>query len=203
MLLLKAAVDGLQAATNLLGRINAAVLALGRGIGVACVASMVVIILVQVWWRYVLGNALPWTEEAARFLMLWMTGLMAPTAFRRGGFVAIDMVLGYLPRRLGALINLASLSIAFIVIWVGFHLGWAETMGIGGRFTMSALQVPTSWDFSVWMKVPRAWMMASLSVGVTLMLSVVIELIARTVLQLLGQGQGLIVIAQPEGFGAE
>jgi TRAP-type transport system small permease protein len=53
------------------------------------------------------------------------------------------------------------------------------------------------------MKVPRAWMMASLSVGVTLMLSVVIELIARTVLQLLGQGQGLIVIAQPEGFGAE
>lgn len=203
MLLFKAATDGLQAATNLLGRINAAVLALGRGLGVLCVAAMVVIILVQVWWRYVLGNALPWSEEAARFLMLWMTGLMAPTAFRRGGFVAIDMVLGYLPPRLGALINLASLSVAFVVIWVGFHLGWAETMGIGGRFSMSALQVPLSWDFSVWMKVPRAWMMASLAVGVTLMLSVVIELIARTVLQLLGQGQGLIVIAQPEGFGAE
>ena len=50
--------------------------------------ALVLAILVQVVFRYGFNNALPWPDEAARFCMLWMTGLMAPTAFRRGGFVA-------------------------------------------------------------------------------------------------------------------
>mgnify|MGYP003388177999 CR=1 FL=1 len=56
---------------------NDLVLPLGRGIAVACIALMVVCILIQVFFRYVLNNALPWTNEAARFLMLWITGLIA------------------------------------------------------------------------------------------------------------------------------
>jgi TRAP-type transport system small permease protein len=78
---------------NGLGLINGALLAAGRGIGAVCMALMVIVILAQVFFRYVLGSALAWPEEASRFLMLWATGLMAPTAFRRGGFVAIDMVI--------------------------------------------------------------------------------------------------------------
>ena len=84
--------------------VNEAVLALGRAIGIVAVAAMVIAILVQVFFRYALNNALPWPDEAARFCMLWMTGLMAPTAFRRGGFVAIDTVVRLLPARIGALI---------------------------------------------------------------------------------------------------
>jgi len=33
---------------------------------------MVIVILLQVFFRYVLNNALPWPDELARFLMLWM-----------------------------------------------------------------------------------------------------------------------------------
>ena len=77
--------------TRALGALNATLLTLGRGLGAFCMAAMVVIILAQVFWRYVLNNALPWPEEAARFLMLWATGLMIGTAFRRGGFVSIEL----------------------------------------------------------------------------------------------------------------
>jgi TRAP-type transport system small permease protein len=86
-------VTALLALCNGLGLVNSMLLWLGRWIGAICLGLMVVAILAQVFYRYVLNNALPWPEEASRFLMLWSTGLMAPTAFRRGGFVAIDMII--------------------------------------------------------------------------------------------------------------
>ena len=72
--------------------INDVVLKTGRDIAVVAMVLMVVAILIQVFFRYILNNALPWPDEAARFMMLWMTGLIAASAYRRGGFVAIDMV---------------------------------------------------------------------------------------------------------------
>lgn len=53
---------------------------------------MVAVIILQVFFRYALNSSLPWPDEAARFLMLWMTGLIAPSAYRWGGFVAIDII---------------------------------------------------------------------------------------------------------------
>lgn len=45
---------------------------IGRQLSVFAMGLMVVIILTQVFFRYVLNNALPWPDEAARFLMLWL-----------------------------------------------------------------------------------------------------------------------------------
>ena len=60
---------------------NDTILRVGRWISIVAIALMVVAILVQVFFRYALNNALPWPDEAARFMMLWMTGLMAPMAY--------------------------------------------------------------------------------------------------------------------------
>ena len=69
---------------------------IGRFISVIALAMMVFVILLQVFCRYILNNALPWPDEAARFLMLWLTSLMAPIALRQSGFVAIDTLHRYL-----------------------------------------------------------------------------------------------------------
>ena len=153
-------------------RLNDHLLPAGMALGVAAVAVMVTAILVQVFFRYVLGNALAWPEEAARFLMLWMTGLMAPTAFRRGGFVSIEMVMRLLPRpaRRAAVAVLLLFRWRILVVARCASAGRGLT-GIGGRFATSSLKIPTGLDFSTWMKVPRAWMMMSFHVGVTLLLS--------------------------------
>ena len=174
-----------------LGAVNGALLALGRWLGAACIAFMVLAILAQVWFRYVLGDALPWPDEAARFLMLWMTGLMAPTAFRRGGFVAIDMLQMMMPTRVAALLQLALLFISLLVLIVAFRIGWSEVTGIGGRFALSALWYPSGLFPLEWTKVPRAWMMMSLHVGVTLLAMVNVELILRAIATLLGRGPDL------------
>jgi len=51
---------------NILRPVNTGLLTVGRWIGVAAIAAMVIAILIQVFFRYVLGNALPWPDEAAR-----------------------------------------------------------------------------------------------------------------------------------------
>jgi len=135
--------------------------------------------------------------------MLWMTGLLVPTAFRQGGFVAIGMIIDLLPRLLSTLITFVFLLLSATVLYVGMRIGWNEVTGIGGRFAMSAIAVPTSFDLSTWMKVPRGWMMASLAVGITLMLVVNIELLLRALLRLAGRDRELMPIRIAGQLGAE
>jgi TRAP-type transport system small permease protein len=187
---------------NGLGAVNGAVLALGRWLGAICVALMLLIILAQVFFRYVLGDALAWPEEAARFLMLWMTGLMAPTAYRRGGFVSIEMLVRLLPRWPAAFLSLLLLAVSLAVLIVGIRIGWTEVTGLGGRFTTDSLSVP-SLDLSGWVKVPKAWMMASLVVGLGLLISVCMELILRTLVSFSGTQPDLRAIPEMVMEGTE
>ncbi|WP_170774995.1 TRAP transporter small permease [Ruegeria lacuscaerulensis] len=193
---------GLATALAPIAFVNETVLRLGRAVGVVAIALMVIAILIQVFFRYVLGNALPWPDEAARFCMLWMTGLMAPTAFRRGGFVAIDMLPMMLPRVIGQLLMLFLLFVSLVVLAVAVNIGWSEVTGFGGRFATAALYVPTSLGFDEWYRVPRSWMMASLLVGVFLLLVVNIELILRSIVKMMGGGDLLPEIADAP-VGAE
>ncbi|MEP0234431.1 TRAP transporter small permease subunit [Roseibium sp.] len=186
-----------------LGWINEKILGIGRAIGVIAVAAMVTAILIQVVFRYVFNNALPWPDEAARFCMLWMTGLMAPTAFRRGGFVAIDMLCNLLPRTLGTLLNLFLLTICLAVLLTAVKIGWSEVTGFGGRFATASLFVPVSLDLSEWLRVPRSWMMASMLVCIVLLISVNIELILRTLVALFGGRDRLKPILTSSTSGAE
>jgi TRAP-type transport system small permease protein len=198
-------VTALLALCNGLGFINSALLALGRWIGALCLGLMVIAILAQVFFRYVLNNALPWPEEASRFLMLWSTGLMAPTAFRRGGFVAIDMIVRMLPRGVATIVSVFLMAVTILVLWISLGIGWSEVTGIGGRFETDSLWVPASLDFSVWMKVPKSWMMAALLVGVALLLAVAVELALRNIYALIRGPEGLRDIPDTVtlGSGAE
>ncbi|WP_187429856.1 hypothetical protein ROLI_010840 [Roseobacter fucihabitans] len=182
---------------------NEVLLTLGRAIGVFAVAAMVVAILVQVFFRYALNNALPWPDEAARFCMMWMTGLMAPTAFRRGGFVAIDTLVRLLPARLGAVITLLLLFLSLGVLIVAVQIGWSEVTGFAGRFATASLFVPMDFGFETWLRVPRSWMMASLLVGIVLLISVNVELILRAIVTMMGGEDRLPAIALSEQVGAE
>lgn len=182
---------------------NDAILPIGRWISIVAIALMVVAILVQVFFRYVLNAALPWPDEAARFMMLWLTGLMAPIAFRQGGFVAIDMVVQAMPFRIGQIVSLFLLFISAGVLAMAISIGWGEVTGFGGRFATAALYLPTNFEFSEWYRVPRSWMMLSLFVGVILLFIVNIELILRSIITFLGGGDGLKDLTPPDEILAE
>lgn len=183
--------------------VNSHLLRIGRAIGILAVALMVVAILIQVFYRYLLNNALPWPDEAARFCMLWMAGLMAPTAFRRGGFVAIDMVVMMLPKAIAGLLSLFLLLISLSVLVIAVQIGYAEVTGFGGRFATASLYVPGNLTLTEWIRVPRSWMMMSMFVGVVLLTLVNIELILRSTIKLLGGSERLPHIPDADMAGAD
>jgi TRAP-type transport system small permease protein len=183
--------------------VNASALTLGRWLGALCILLMVIIILTQVFFRYVIGLGLPWPEEASRFLMLWAAGLMIGTAYRRGGFVAIDLLVAILPRLLQHLLTLVLFSLALIILWKAWQIGLREVTGLAGRFGTDSLNVPTSWDLSTWRKVPKSWQMMSMLVGIGALIMVTLELILREVIALLGRAGDLPPITDQIVLGSE
>ena len=164
---------------RLLVAFNDRVLRIGKTIAWISLVLMVVVILTQIVFRYVLNNALPWPDEAARFLMLWMTGLIAPLAYRHGGFVAIDMVPLALKGTAAHLLVLAILLVSLSVILVATRYGWDHTMGFGGNFDSSSLKLPLDWiGFDV-VRVKLRYMYGSLLVCMLLLIPVNLELLLR------------------------
>ena len=169
---------------NTLSAINSFVLKVGRALGAAAVALMVLVILLQVFFRYILNNALPWPDEAARFLMLWMTALIAPSAYRSGGFVAIDTINTVLSERAGRILALALLLISLLVLIVALQLAHKH-VNSGWLFASSTLKIPLHLIGMEAVKVKLAWMYLSIAVGVVLLISVNVELVLKNLLLLI------------------
>jgi len=164
--------------------VNAVLLRFGQNIAWISLALMVVVILLQVFFRYVLNNALAWPDEAARFLMLWMTALIAPSAFRSGGFVAIDILPRALPTKLSLILTIVLLNLSLIVLVVGLVRGYTHTMGFSGNFNSSSLWMPLDLIGLESFKIKLRYMYGSLLFGVVLLVMVNIELILRAIARL-------------------
>ena len=120
---------------------NTVLLRVGRQIAWVAIFIMVLVILLQVFFRYILNNALPWPDELARFLMLWMTGLIAPSAYRWGGFVSIEMLPQLLPKIIESLLVILLLSLSLVILIIGFQLG-LQHVKIGWIFNSSSIKIP-------------------------------------------------------------
>jgi len=59
--------------------------------------SMAVIVIVQVFCRYILNYSLFWSEELARYLLVWLTFLGATVAYYRGMHPGVDFLYRRLP----------------------------------------------------------------------------------------------------------
>ncbi|WBU57856.1 TRAP transporter small permease [Paracoccus sediminicola] len=187
----------LLAAISPLQWVNSRLLRIGSSIAAVALAVMVVAILLQVFYRYVLNNALPWPEEAARFLMLWMTGLAAPAVYRQGGFVAIDMLDAALPRRAGALLSLFLLLVSMAVLVMALNFGWKHVQS-GWLFNSSSLRLPLDLIGMEPVRIKLAWMYMSIFIGFVLLSLVNIELILRSVATIFGHDDALTPIPAAE-----
>lgn len=165
----------------------------GNAIAVSALILMVCFILLQVFMRYALNDAPNWTEEAARFGMLWLVGLMAPIAYRHGGFVAIDMLERALSEKLAALLSLALLAMSFTVLLVMWDKGLNNHVdSLSGRGCSSTLRWPFGFELGkCGAKFSNYYQYLALWVGINLLIVVAVELILRQGLKLFGRDTGL------------
>ncbi len=110
--------------------------------------TMTIVVAVQVFFRYVLNQSLFWSEELARFLLVWLSFLGASVAYRRGAHPGIDILTTKLPatfRRLcAAIVHLASLSLFAVMIFYGYRFAYFVRLQIS-----PALYLPKWIVFSI------------------------------------------------------
>lgn len=89
-------------------------------ISVSLLAAMVIVTTVQIICR-VFFTALSWSEELARYILVWFTMLGAGCVYKTGGHISITAVQDMLPERLkaysDALVHILC-SIFFLVIFI-------------------------------------------------------------------------------------
>jgi TRAP-type C4-dicarboxylate transport system permease small subunit len=86
-------------------------------VSVIIYAAMSAVTLMGVFFRYVMQSPFIWTEEVARYLMLWLGFLGIQLAMRRKVHVSIEVLAGFLPPKILKFKNvLVNLLIAFFLV---------------------------------------------------------------------------------------
>ncbi len=125
---------------------------------VVVLAVATAIVALQVVTRYVLKMPLPWSEEIARYLFLWLTWVGASYATKERKHVSIDLVYEKLPKA-GRMVC----SVITNIIWVIFLVIMAQ---LSFKLTLSVAsggQMATGSGLPMW--IPYA----SIPTGMTLM----------------------------------
>jgi len=91
------------------------------------------VVFAQVFFRYVVQYSLPWTEEIARYIMVWITFLGAALAVERGAHPKVVAFVSALPENIQKVVNVFAhlISILFysLVVYYGYYiciLNWIQ-----------------------------------------------------------------------------
>jgi TRAP-type C4-dicarboxylate transport system permease small subunit len=106
---------------------NRKTLALCRVTVISLVGAITAVVCAGVFWRYFLNDALSWTEETAKFLMVWLVFAGAPIALRSGANASIDALPELLPHRLRQLLFgvIYAIILCFLFVLIDQGLGFA------------------------------------------------------------------------------
>ena len=78
------------------------------------VGFMVVVVFLQVIFRFILHASLPWSEEASRYIMIWISLLGASVGLRHKAHIGVEALFNYLGT---AKRRLFSLLIGFVQVY--------------------------------------------------------------------------------------
>lgn len=98
----------------------------------ALCALLLLALVVDVWLgivaRYVLAESLPWTEELARYLMIWTALLAVSSGIVHREHIGLKIVLEKLPLQAQRWVLLLFDAAGFLFFAVLFWYGWQMTL---------------------------------------------------------------------------
>ncbi len=90
------------------------------------ISAMAFDVFIEVIFRYVLLLPLFWTEEFARYCLVWSSLLAAGIALKRGQHIAVTFVAEKFPERIRALVALGGeifvAAMLAVILWGGIYL---------------------------------------------------------------------------------
>lgn len=109
--------------------------------------AIAVVLNVGVFTRYVMNDPVIWSEELARFLLIWITFVGASVAVRKNEMLAFQFSRTFVPQRYTRLmqltVSLATIVFLVIFLWFGF-----SSLSIYKLITSSATSISLIWPAS-------------------------------------------------------
>lgn len=106
-------------------------------------------------------TSIVWTEEVARFALVWFVLIGAAAAFAAGDNMSIDFVVKIMPRPLQTLCRFVSVVIEAVVLCV---LIWYGVQNVAGGWTMRTMAL----------RIPRAVPLMAVPIGMGMLLVVLL-----------------------------
>ena len=104
---------------------------------VALLALMSIIIVVQVFFRYVLQNSLQWSEEIARYMFIWLIYIGISYGVKMDKHIAVDAVYSFLPKKVKPFYALIGYVIFLVFAIIVVYYGVLVTANIAGSGQIS------------------------------------------------------------------
>lgn len=114
---------------------------------VVLMITMTIIVLLQVFCRFILNNALSWPEEISRYIMIWICFLGSGIACKYKAHIGVDFIIKRIHKKLQPSIristNICILVFLAFCIWKGLYMT---------QFTINQLspasQISMAWPYS-------------------------------------------------------
>ena len=147
---------------NKLEKLEKLIVMLSAVIGCTLLLVNIADILLGVFVRSLnLNLKLVWTEELARFALVWFVLIGASAAYHEGDHMAIDFIINKFNFKLQALCKFIALIIQLIVLGVLIYYGWLNIQGSWAVKTMA-------------LKISRAWPLMAVPLGAGMLFVVLI-----------------------------
>jgi TRAP-type C4-dicarboxylate transport system permease small subunit len=105
---------------------------------------MTLIVWVQIFFRFILGGGIAWSEEIAKYLMVWMALLGSSVLFREGGHIAINYFISKYSFLRYILMFHAILSAVLFVLLIYYGIDYAA---FGFRSISPASGIRKFWPY--------------------------------------------------------
>jgi TRAP-type C4-dicarboxylate transport system permease small subunit len=131
-------------------KLNAFLFAACKFMIMVVVPIMTVIVIAQVIMRYVFKSAFIWVEEAARYLLIWISCLGSAYAAKKNMHISVlfinEKLTGHVKLSVNTLIRLSVLAFFVLCVVCGVMLALSEweqiSPGMGIRMTWVFLSIP-------------------------------------------------------------
>ncbi len=133
---------------NFINKLYAKLLTATRVLTAALLACMVVIVFANVVARYYLSASLAWSEELARFMLIWLVFLGAILAYIDNEHLGLDLLVKKMPRRVALVVACGTDLLVLYALWLVLWGGYLMTVD-SWEWTAPATDIPFGYTYLV------------------------------------------------------
>jgi TRAP-type C4-dicarboxylate transport system permease small subunit len=108
---------------KLFDRFVALLAALVRLVCIVLTIALFAIVVLAIIFRYGFGQAVSWTEEVPRYILIWISFLAAASCVLRREHVGFDVLFNALPRQLRRALGVFLSALIMLFGWIVFRYG--------------------------------------------------------------------------------